>query len=189
VIVTRCEMPELLLIEPRVFSDDRGYFMETWTEAGYGQLGLPRFVQDNSTASKRGVIRGLHLQHPFGQAKLVSVCQGEVFDVVVDVRVGSASFGRWVSTVLSEENRRQLFIPAGFAHGFCVTSPSAVFAYKCSEIYRVDAELGIRYDDPDLGIPWPAGLPVLSSKDRELPRLRDIARERLPQYGAHGLLQ
>lgn len=182
--VTHCEIPDLLVIEPRVFADERGYFMETWTEAGYGQLGLPRFVQDNRTRSKHGVIRGLHLQHPFDQAKLVSVCQGEVFDVVVDVRAGSPSFGRWVGTVLSEHNRRQLFIPAGFAHGFCVTSPSALVTYKCSDVYRVDAELGIRYDDPDLAIAWPVARPILSDKDRALPRLRDIDRERLPAYVA-----
>ena len=180
--VTRCEIPELLVIEPRVFTDERGYFMETWTEAGYGELGLPHFVQDNRTFSRQGVIRGLHLQHPFAQAKLVSVSQGEVFDVVVDVRVGSPSFGRSVSTVLSEHNRLQLFIPAGFAHGFCVTSPAAVLAYKCSDVYRVEAELGIRYDDPDLGIAWPAARPLLSDKDRSLPRLRDIDRARLPAY-------
>jgi dTDP-4-dehydrorhamnose 3,5-epimerase len=180
--VTRCEIPDLLLIEPRVFTDERGYFMEAWTAAGHGQLGLPEFVQDNRTASKQGVIRGLHLQHPFDQAKLVSVWQGEVLDVVVDVRLGSPTFGRWVSTVLSEHNHLQLFIPAGFAHGFCVISASALLAYKCSDVYRVGAELGIRYDDPDLAIDWPVAQPLLSEKDRSLPRLRDIDRARLPRY-------
>jgi dTDP-4-dehydrorhamnose 3,5-epimerase len=182
--VIRCEIPDVLVIEPRLFHDERGYFLETWTKAAYDELGIPAFVQDNRTGSKQGVVRGLHLQHPFGQAKLVSVCHGEVFDVVVDVRVGSPSFGRVVSTVLSEHNARQLFIPEGFAHGFCATSPWAVLSYKCSAAYHVETELGIRYDDPDLAIAWPTPHPLLSEKDRMLPWLRAVPRERLPRYRA-----
>ncbi|HMJ14196.1 MAG TPA: dTDP-4-dehydrorhamnose 3,5-epimerase [Polyangiaceae bacterium] len=180
--VTACEIPDVLLIEPRVFRDTRGHFTETWTQAAYAELGLPAFVQENVTESRQGVVRGLHLQHPFDQAKLVSVHHGEVFDVVVDVRAGSPSFGRWLGSMLSADNGRQLFIPVGFAHGFCVTSSTAVLAYKCSDVYRVDAELGIRYDDPDLAIPWPRRDPVLSDKDRALPRLQQIDVSRLPRY-------
>jgi len=154
--VTETELPGVLLIEPAVFGDERGYFLETWSAARYPANGVPvSFVQDNLSKSRQGTLRGLHLQHPHGQAKLVYVVTGEVFDVAVDVRVGSPTFGRWYGTTLSETNKRQIYIPTGFAHGFCVTSNEAIFAYKCSDGYHPEAELTIAYDDPDIGVRWP----------------------------------
>jgi dTDP-4-dehydrorhamnose 3,5-epimerase len=180
--VTPLALPEVLLIEPEVFGDARGYFSESYSLPRYDQAGIPPFVQDNVSRSAARILRGLHLQHPHGQGKLVYVLQGEVFDVAVDVRVGSPTFGKSVSAVLSEENHHQLYVPPGFAHGFCVTSGPALFAYKCSEIYRREDEIGVAWDDPDLDIPWPVRDPLLSDKDRGNPRLRDIAKERLPPH-------
>jgi dTDP-4-dehydrorhamnose 3,5-epimerase len=181
--VSPLEIPEVVLIEPRVFADDRGYFMETWVSPSYAASGLPaQFVQDNLSRSSRGVIRGMHLQHPFGQGKLVAALYGEVFDVCVDVRLGSPSFGRWVGAALSENNKRQLYVPPGFAHGFCVVSDSALVTYKCTELYHPEAELGIRFDDPDLGIAWPIERPLVSNRDRAHPLLKDVDPERLPKY-------
>jgi dTDP-4-dehydrorhamnose 3,5-epimerase len=180
--VTSLEIPEVVLIEPRVFEDERGYFMEAWVAPRYAAAGFPEsFVQDNLSRSMRGVIRGLHLQHPFGQGKIISVPYGEVFDVAVDVRVGSPTFGRWASAVLSESNRQQLYVPPGFAHGLCVTSDTALIIYKCTELYHPEFEIGIAHDDADLSIAWPGGA-LLSPRDREFPRLRAIDRERLPRY-------
>lgn len=165
--VSRTELPEVLLIEPRVFGDRRGYFFESFHADRYAAAGMPYpFVQDNVSRSVRGVLRGLHLQEPFGQGKLVGVMLGEVFDVAVDVRVGSPTFGRWIGVYLSEENRRQLWIPAGFAHGFQVTSPEAVFSYKCTEYYHPETEVAVLWNDPQIGIPWPVPDPALSAKDR-----------------------
>ena len=158
VIETR--LPGVMVVEPRVFRDDRGYFLETWSDAAYGPARLPtRFLQDNLSYSAVGVLRGLHYQFPTAQGKLVSVTRGEVFDVAVDIRVGSPTFGQWVGETLTAENGRQLFIPEGFAHGFLVTGT-----------------------EPEIGIVWPAGSPILSSKDRDAPRLRDISHDRLPRY-------
>lgn len=157
--------------------------MEAWHQARYAEYGLPaRFVQDNVSLSQRGALRGLHFQHPNAQGKLVYVLHGEVFDVVADVRLGSPTFGRWEGVVLSAENRRQLYIPEGFAHGFCVTSDSALFVYKCTDFYAPQAERGVRWDDPDLGIVWPVREPLLSAKDTAHPRLKDIPPEWLPLY-------
>ncbi len=181
--VTATDLPEVLLIEPAVFADGRGHFLETYHAERYAEAGLPvRFVQDNLSVSKAGVLRGLHLQHPQGQGKLVQVLAGEVFDVAVDVRVGSPSFGRWTGVTLSAESNWQLYIPEGFAHGFCVQSEIALFAYKCTDFYSAGSELSIRWDDPDIGIDWPVDAPVLSPKDAAAPLLRDVEPLRLPAY-------
>lgn len=172
----------MVVIEPQVFEDARGYFLETWSRERYASAGIPeRFVQDNVSLSVRDTLRGLHLQHPHGQGKLVHVLDGEVYDVIVDVRIGSPTFGQWQATVLSAGNHRQIYIPPGLAHGFCVTAERALFAYKCTEPYHPEAELGISWDDPDLAIPWPASSPRLSSRDAGFPLLRDIPRDRLPR--------
>jgi dTDP-4-dehydrorhamnose 3,5-epimerase len=177
------DLPDVLRIEPKVFGDARGYFFETWQRDRYAELGLPReFVQDNVSRSQRGILRGLHLQEPYGQGKLVHVLDGEVFDVAVDVRVGSPTFGRWVGEVLSSDNHRQLYIPPGFAHGFCVTSDSALLQYKCTDLYHPETELSVAWNDPKLAIPWPVKEPVLSKKDAAASRLADIPQARLPRY-------
>jgi dTDP-4-dehydrorhamnose 3,5-epimerase len=176
-------LPGVTVIEPRIFGDARGYFLETWNQERYAESGVPRtFVQDNASFSARGVLRGLHFQHPRGQGKLVTVLEGEVFDVAVDIRVGSPTFGQSVAVVLSGESKRQIYIPPGFAHGFCVTSEHALFMYKCSDIYSPETEGGIIWSDPDLDIEWPVEQPALSPKDEKYPRLRDIDRNRLPLY-------
>jgi dTDP-4-dehydrorhamnose 3,5-epimerase len=167
-----------------VFGDDRGYFLETWAQRRYAEIGVHEsFVQDNVSMSRRGILRGLHLQHPYGQGKLVSVVQGEVFDVAVDVRTDSPTFGQWVGAVLSGANHHQVYIPPGFAHGFCVTSDVALFSYKCTEAYHRETELGVAWNDADLGIEWPIREPVVSAKDQAFGRLADIPRERLPTFG------
>ena len=179
--VTETSLPGVLLIEPRVLGDARGWFVETYRVERYAAHGIGGpFVQDNLSRSARGTLRGLHLQHPHGQGKLVSCPLGSVLDVAVDVRVGSPTFGRCVSVELSAENQRQLWVPPGFAHGFQVTSEVALFAYKCTDVYHPEAELGVRYDDPDLAIAWPVADPIVSPKDRALPFLRDVPKERLP---------
>lgn len=180
--VRETALPGVLLIEPRVFRDERGYFLESWVEERYRVLGDPRFVQDNLSSSRQGVLRGLHYQEPHAQAKLVSVLHGEVFDVAVDIRVGSPGFGRWEGHVLSAENALQLYIPEGFAHGFAVLSESAVLAYKCTDYYHPGAEGTVRWDDPALAIEWPVRDPLLSPKDRAAAALREIPPGRLPRY-------
>ena len=164
-----------------MFGDDRGWFLETWSRQRYADVGVPElFVQDSVSMSRRGVVRGLHLQHPRDQGKLVQVVHGSVFDVAVDVRVGSPTFGQWIGETLSAESHRQLYIPPGFAHGFCVTSETAVVMYKCTEVYRRETELGVAWNDPDLAILWPVTTPVLSTRDADFPRLRDVPADRLP---------
>lgn len=180
--VTTANIPSVLVIDPQIFGDERGFFVETWSAERYAKIGAPPFVQDNLSRSAQGVLRGLHLQHPRGQGKLVQVIEGEVFDVAVDVRVGSPTFGRWVGYHLSGENKRQLYIPCDFAHGFCVISTYAIFSYKCTEIYVPEAELGVRWNDPTLKIPWPTSKPLLSAKDASLSFLRDISESRLPTF-------
>ncbi len=181
--IQRLGIPEVLLLEPRIFGDDRGFFMEVFVAPHFEEQGLPAtFVQDNLSRSARGVLRGLHLQHPFGQGKLISVLVGEVFDVAVDVRVGSPTFGQWVSAVLSEANKQQLYIPPGFAHGLCVASEHALVSYKCTDVYHPESELGVHYDDPELAFPWPVAAPLTSARDRMHPRLREISPARLPSY-------
>lgn len=181
--VVPTELPGVTIFEPRIFGDARGFFVETWSQSRYGEAGLrATFVQDNVSLSSRGVLRGLHFQNPKTQGKLVTVLMGEVYDVAIDVRVGSPNFGRWVGVTLSGENKRQLFVPAGFAHGFCVTSEQALFLYKCTDSYAPEAEKGILWSDPDLGIPWPIETPTLSAKDMAYVPLRDVDRSTLPIY-------
>jgi len=181
--VTPTELPEVLLIAPKVFEDERGFFMETWQQARYRGAGLPAgFVQDNLSFSVRGVLRGLHFQHPDDQDKLIYVLQGEVFDVAVDIRAGSPRFGRWTGVKLSDANRHQLYIPAGFAHGFCVLSETALLAYKCTALYNPRTDAGICWDDSDIGIAWPVRHARLSPKDAAAPRLKDLDPARLPPY-------
>jgi dTDP-4-dehydrorhamnose 3,5-epimerase len=183
VIVRATELPDVLEIEARAFGDERGWFLESWHEARYRECGVPdRFVQDNVSMSRRHVLRGLHLQHPNGQGKLVGVLAGEVWDVAVDVRSGSPSFGRWVARTLSEENRLQLYIPPGFAHGFVVLSDRAIFAYKCTAPYDAGSELSVRWNDPELGIAWPVPSPQVSARDAAAPLLRAIPPSRLPPF-------
>ncbi len=181
--VAETGLPGVLAIEPEIYSDGRGYFLETFHAGRYRAAGLPAaFVQDNVSFSKGRVLRGLHLQHPNGQAKLVYAVEGEIFDVAVDVRDGSPHFGQWAGEALSAANGRQLYIPEGFAHGFCVLSSQARVAYKCTAPYEAACELSVAWNDPDIGIAWPVSEPVLSQKDAAAPRLRDIERARLPRY-------
>jgi dTDP-4-dehydrorhamnose 3,5-epimerase len=181
--VEHTQLKPVLLIEPQVFGDARGYFFETWHKDRYAAAGVPRdFVQDNVSRSAHGILRGLHLQEPFGQGKLVQVLDGEIFDVAVDVRFGSPNFGHWVGERLSAENHRQLFIPAGFAHGFCVLSETALLNYKCTELYHPETEISIRWNDPTLAITWPITDPVLSKKDAAGCLLHDIPKQRLPRF-------
>jgi dTDP-4-dehydrorhamnose 3,5-epimerase len=178
--ITPQRIADVLLFEPRVFADARGYFLETHNAARYTEAGLPVFVQDNVSQSRRGVVRGLHYQHPNGQGKLVMALVGEIFDVAVDIRRSSPTFGRWVSALLSEETHAQLYIPPGFAHGFCALSETALVAYKCTTAYAPAAEGTVLFSDPDLAIAWPVAEPLLSDKDRAGHRLRDIPADRLP---------
>jgi dTDP-4-dehydrorhamnose 3,5-epimerase len=170
-------LPEVVLIEPDVFKDDRGFFLETWHQEKYREGGLPEtFVQDNHSFSVRNVLRGLHAQIRHPQGKLVRAVLGDVFDVAVDIRPGSPTFGQWVGEILSGDNFRQLWIPPGFAHGFCVLSETAHVLYKCTEIYHREDEVSILWNDPEIGIEWPVREPVLSDKDRQARRLQDISR-------------
>ncbi len=172
-----------VVIEPAVFGDDRGFFFETWNAERFGQHGLPtRFVQSNVSSSSRGVLRGLHYQWPNPQGKLVSVLEGEVYDVAVDIRRGSPTFGQWEAVLLSAENKRQFWIPEGFAHGFAVLSERAVFSYLCTAVYDKAADAGVRWNDPAIGIDWPVTAPLLSGKDDVAPLLAEVASERLPVY-------
>ena len=185
--IAETQLPGVMIIEPRVFDDARGFFLETWNQVRYRELGLAAsFVQDNLSCSTQGTLRGLHFQHPHSQGKLVYVLHGEVFDVAVDIRVGSPTFAQWVGVLLSGENKWQMYIPEGFAHGFCVTSESALFVYKCTALYHPQAEGGILWNDPELGIDWPIRTPILSAKDCGYPPLRKVPPERLPQYEWRG---
>ena len=182
--VIATELPGMLLLEPQVFGDARGFFMETWQAARYREAGMPeRFVQDNHSRSRRGVLRGLHYQLTQPQGKLVWVTRGAVFDVGVDIRRGSPSFGRWYGCVLDDLNHRQLYIPPGFAHGFCVLSEEADFFYKCTDYYHPSSERGIAWDDSEIGIAWPIrdGI-ALSAKDQRNGPLAAQRPEDLPVY-------
>lgn len=181
--VEETRLPGVLHIRPKVFGDERGFFLETWNAQRYAEAGLPAgFVQDNLSYSQRGVLRGLHFQNPNGQGKLVSVVQGEVYDVAVDIRQGSPHFGEWVGVLLDGEQRNQLWVPPGFAHGFCVTSETALFSYKCSDVYNPQAEGTVLWNDPALGIEWPIESPSLSAKDEVGLALADVPAERLPVF-------
>lgn len=177
------KLPGVLIIEPAVHGDARGFFMETYQQQRYAEAGLPdRFVQDNLSRSRRGVLRGLHFQIPNPQGKLVSVLEGEVYDVALDIRRGSPTFGQWVGVVLSGDNKRQIYVPPGLAHGFVVTSETAVFAYKCTDYYNPKSEGTVLWNDPDLGIDWPIVEPTLAAKDLAGVRLKDLAPERLVPF-------
>ena len=181
--VTALDVPGVLLIEPKTFGDARGFFFESWHRERYADAGIrEEFVQDNISRSGHGTLRGLHVQHPQSQGKLVSVLAGEVYDVSVDIRRGSPTFGNWVGVRLSESNHRQVYLPPGFAHGFQVLSESALFLYKCTEYYRPENEATIAWDDADLAIDWPIENPTLSAKDIRGHRLREIPADRQPSY-------
>lgn len=178
---TPLDHPEVLLIEPDVFPDPRGFFMETFHSVKYAEHGLPAvFLQDNHSRSSRGVLRGLHYQLENPQGKLVRVVSGEVFDVAVDIRRGSPWFGKWVGAILSEENHRQMYVPPGFAHGFCTLSEHADFLYKCTDLYAPGDEYGIAWDDPEIAIEWPEMDYLISDKDLANPLL--IESDHLPEY-------
>ena len=181
---TETEIPGVILIHRPVFQDHRGSFMEIFNKELFSSSGLATdFVQDNLSHSFKGVLRGLHYQRTRPQGKLVSVLRGEVFDVAVDIRIGSPTFGKWVGFLLSQNGQQQLYIPGGFAHGFCVLSEEADFYYKCTEIYLPEDEGVIHWQDPRLGISWPIAEPILSDKDRKAPTLEELkAQGRLPRY-------
>ena len=174
-------LPGVLVLEPKIFPDSRGFFLESYNQKRYNESGIiNEFVQDNLSYSIKGTLRGLHYQYPHSQAKLIQVFSGEVFDVAVDIRNGSPTFGQWYGTILSSENKNQFFIPKGFAHGFCVLSDHALFSYKCDDFYAPDCEHGIIWSDPFLDIGWPIADPVISDKDAGLPTLKDIPKDKLP---------
>jgi dTDP-4-dehydrorhamnose 3,5-epimerase len=180
--VDQTPIPGLLIIQPKVFGDQRGFFLETFQQARYQEAGIPDlFVQDNQSRSQRGALRGLHFQRRHAQGKLVYVTRGSIWDVAVDIRRGSPAFGQWYGVELNDQDHRQLYLPPGLAHGFCVLSDEADFFYKCTDYYRPEYEMAIAWDDPDLGIEWPLDEPLLSSKDQQAPRLRDIDVEHLPE--------
>jgi dTDP-4-dehydrorhamnose 3,5-epimerase len=176
------DIPGVVIIHPDVYTDERGVFFETWSQARYANVGVPEtFVQDNVSRSSRGVLRGLHYQLPHAQGKLLSVLEGEIFDVAVDIRRGSPSYGKWVGVTLSSTNHVQLYVPAGCAHGFQALSDEAVVLYKCTEYYHHNSDHSVLWSDSDLAIPW-ALPPLLSAKDRVAPRLSDVPKGELPMY-------
>jgi len=180
--ITATSLDGVDILEPDVFGDDRGYFMETYQANRYGQFSVDRvFVQDNLSFSKKGTLRGLHYQLPHPQAKLIQAVSGEIYDVAVDIRRDSSTFGRWVGVHLSDKNHRQFFVPEGFAHGFCVLSETAHVMYKCTELYHPDDEKGVLWSDPAIGIDWPVKNPCLFPKDMQFPCLKDIPFEQLFQ--------
>lgn len=173
--ITITAIPGVLLIRPKVFGDSRGFFLESFHAARYAEAGiLGPFVQDNHSRSAKGVLRGLHFQKQYPQGKLVYVTSGTIFDVAVDIRKGSPTFGRWVGAILSAEEHEQFYVPAGFAHGFAVLSDSADFHYKCTDYYHPEDEGSLRWDDPDIGIQWPINEPILSAKDANAAYLKDM---------------
>ncbi|MGB8634353.1 MAG: dTDP-4-dehydrorhamnose 3,5-epimerase [Rhodanobacteraceae bacterium] len=176
------DLPGVCALEPKVFGDERGYFYESFNQARFAAIGLGglNFVQSNVSRSAHGVLRGLHYQWPNPQGKLVSVLQGEVYDVAVDIRQGSETFGRWAAAILSAENKRLFWVPEGFAHGFAVLSEYATFCYQCTALYDPKADAGIRWNDADIAVDWPISQPQLSDKDARAPFLADIAADRLP---------
>jgi len=181
--VSEMSLPGVLLVESDLFKDDRGFFMETYHQRKYSKKGIDRvFVQDNHSHSKRDILRGLHYQLRNAQAKLVYVVRGEIFDVVVDIRRGSPSFGQWAASLLSDENKHQIFVPEGFAHGFCVMSETADVMYKCTDFYDPEDEYGIFWADGVINIDWPIKSPNLSKKDSQNPSLKDVPKDLLPPY-------
>lgn len=179
--VIETALPGAVVIEPNVFGDERGFFYESYNRDSYRAAGITaEFIQSNVSRSARGVLRGLHYQWPNPQGKLVSVLEGEVYDVAVDVRRNSPTFGRWAGVMLTADNHRHFWVPEGFAHGFCVLSEFATFTYQCTALYDAAADAGIRWDDADLGIDWPLSTPLLSGKDAKAPFLKDVPSDRLP---------
>jgi dTDP-4-dehydrorhamnose 3,5-epimerase len=179
---THLELPGVVLVEPTLFPDERGFFLETFHERKYREGGIAAsFVQDNQSRSVQGTLRGLHSQRQHPQGKLVRAIEGEIFDVAVDVRRGSPTFARWVGVRLSAENFHQLYVPPGFVHGFCVLSEFAQVEYKCTDFYAPNDEQSVIWNDPDIGIEWPVAEPVISPKDRVAPRLAEILQQ-LPSY-------
>lgn len=180
--VVKTALEGLLIVEPKIYSDERGDFMEAWHHEKYADAGIgSAFIQDNLSISRKGVLRGLHFQNPGGQGKLVSVLSGEVFDVAVDLRADSPTFKQWVGVTLSGTNRTQLYIPAGFGHGFLVTGDHALFLYKATAFYRPEFEYTIRWDDPEIGVEWPGPIRLVSEKDKSGPYLRDFSSDKLPR--------
>jgi dTDP-4-dehydrorhamnose 3,5-epimerase len=183
--ITRTQLADVLLIEPRIFEDNRGLFHEAYHFQRYAEHGVPAsFVQDNISCSTRGVLRGLHYQLGRPQGKLIIAIQGKIFDVAIDIRRGSPTFGKWVGMTLAAENYFQVYIPEGFAHGFCVLSETATVLYKCTDYYAPAEERGIRWDDPTLAINWPVAEPILSQKDGAYPTLDSLAADQLPTFKA-----
>lgn len=181
--VEKSSLPGVLIVEPRVFQDHRGFFLETFHQEKYRKAGIDRmFVQDNHSHSRKGTLRGLHYQLHHPQAKLINVVEGEIFDVAVDIRSGSPFFGKWTGVHLSGQNKRQLFVPEGFAHGFVVLSDSADVIYKCTELYFPEDDRGVSWSDPQIGIEWPIKDPIVSVKDRQCPPLSEIPVSLLPPY-------
>lgn len=179
----KTDIPGVLLLEPKVFEDSRGFFMETFHQEKYAEAGIDHtFIQDNYSHSTQGTLRGLHYQLKHPQGKLIYVITGEIFDVAVDIRQGSPTFGQCVGEYLSDQNRRQIFIPEGFAHGFCVISETADVLYKTTDLYNPDDEYGVLWSDPDIGIDWPVKAPIVSDKDKQYSRLRDALETQLPIY-------
>ncbi len=180
--IEKTPLPGVLLLHPDVYGDDRGYFFESFREPHFIEEGLPtHFVQDNQALSTKEVLRGLHYQLHYPQGKLVRVSLGEVFDVAVDIRRGSPTFGQWFGATLNDINHTQMYIPEGFAHGYSVVSDQAIFQYKCTEIYHPEDEGGLLWNDPDLNIQWPEGNKIISPKDSQLTTLKEISPERLPK--------
>lgn len=183
--IIKTEIPGCIVIEPAVHGDARGYFYEAFHAQKFAQAGLAlNFVQTNVSRSVQGVLRGLHYQWPNPQGKLVSVLEGEVYDVAVDIRSGSATFGQWAAAILSADNKRHFWVPEGFAHGFAVLSGHATFLYQCTALYDGAADAAIRWNDADIAVDWPIADPLLSEKDQRAPFLAEVARERLPAYPA-----
>lgn len=180
---TEKPVPGVFLVKPAVFEDDRGFFMETYHKERYSDAGISdKFIQDNHSHSRQWTLRGLHYQLRNPQGKLVYVISGKILDIAVDIRFGSPTFGRWTGTLLSNENKHQLYIPEGFAHGFCVLSETADVIYKCSDLYTPGDEYGVLWSDPDIDIVWPIENPILSEKDSKNPKLSDIPEDQLPVY-------
>lgn len=178
--IIKTEFPGLTFIKPKIFGDSRGWFFESWSKERYAEIGITEnFVQDNISFSTKGVLRGLHYQKPYTQGKLVFVLQGEVWDVVVDLRRSSPTFGKWEGFTLTGEDKEQLYVPPGFAHGFCVLSETVLFQYKCTDQYSPASEHGVMWNDPTLNIPWPAGNPIISEKDTRHPMFQDLTDELL----------
>lgn len=183
--VRQTSLPGVLIVEPNVFGDERGFFMESWKSASYEQAGIPQLMsQSNFSKSSYGVIRGLHYQHPQSQGKLVSVLEGSIFDVAVDIRRGSPNFGKWTALELTADNHLQLYVPEGFAHGFCALTESALVHYMCTNQFAPEFDAAIAWNDPDIGIDWPIEPDSVSEKDSRAPCLAEISSARLPGYEA-----